>query len=83
VCFATIDSVIKLIIISIERRNVGDKWLMELSKQISIDQSVPYDILKENLEEDAKVPVIRKYYANTLSIRASGQSIYQLIYPDH
>ena len=56
---------------------------MELSKQISIDQSIPYDILKENLEEDAKVPVIRKYYANTLSIRASGQSIYQLIYPDH
>ena len=41
---------------SLERRNVGDKWLMELSKQISIDQSIPYDILKENLDEDAKVP---------------------------
>ena len=56
---------------------------MELSKQISIDQSIPYDILKENLEEDAKVPPKRKYYANTLSIRAAGQSIYQLIYPDN
>lgn len=68
---------------SLERRNIGDKWLMELSKQISIDQSIPYDILKENLDEDAKVPAIKKYYSNTLSIRATGQNMFQLIYPDH
>jgi hypothetical protein len=74
--YATIGSVRLLIDIVLERRNVGDKWLMELSKQISIDQSIPYDILKENLEEDAKLKPIRKYYSNTLSIRTTEQNVY-------
>ncbi len=56
---------------------------MELSKQISIDQSIPYDILKENLDEDAKVPAIKKYYSNTLGIRTTGENMYQLFFPDH
>lgn len=56
---------------------------MELSKQISIDQSLPYDLLKESLEEDAKVPAKRKYFANSLAIRVTANNSYQMIYPNH
>jgi hypothetical protein len=35
-----------IIAVILERRNVGDKWLMQLSKEITIDNSIPYDILK-------------------------------------
>jgi len=39
-----------------------------LSKEIAIDNTIPYDILKECLEEDAKTPKIQKYYSNLLAI---------------
>ena len=42
---------------------------MQLSKEITIDNSIPYDILKLELEEDAKVPKMMRYYKNCLAMR--------------
>jgi len=56
---------------------------MSISKEITLDNSIPYDILKEALEEDAKMPKITRYYKNALGIRRVGNSLYQLIYPNH
>lgn len=42
---------------------------MTLSKEITLDTSIPYDLLKQTLEDDAKVPKITKYYRNTLAMR--------------
>ena len=56
---------------------------MPLSKEITLDNTIPYDILKDALEEDAKVPKITRYYKNTLGMRRVGDSQYQLIYPNH
>jgi late competence protein required for DNA uptake (superfamily II DNA/RNA helicase) len=55
---------------------------MQLSKEISLDCSIPYETLKEVLEEDSKIQKIQTYYRNCLAIRRMDDKRYHLIYPN-
>ena len=71
------------LIIVLERGNVGDKWLIQMSKELVIDQAIPYEVLKDAIEEDCSQEKITKYYANCLGMSKLQDGTHIVIYPNH
>jgi hypothetical protein len=60
---------------------VRDTKTAVAAKELVLDDKIPYEILQEAFNEDAKESKLAKNYMNALAIRRVEDSV-QLIYPD-